>query len=303
MNSFTTSTDRPRGIIRRQLDRLVVRMCTCKESACQRRLRHRRSRKRLIKSRTQRQLQNQEKETAAKLLTLWKPGRTAWVASAASSTGDTGAAGETAVLPTPPRFIERQLNFLCCHVDLPTTRQLRPSPPSAEDGDDDGLKATSVPGLSRTGLLQLVTRFQARVRAHQRRRRLLRAIEFTAWLKDCRDWRFQLAIINGVFAGAVALCALTVCVMLSAAFTAEECVQWVVEVVKSLLVQLFVLDPLLGVLVLGSQLLVGWLLLRLNKGHGDDATTDGLTAKAASLVSIWALCTSLPSAFLERCVT
>ena len=61
--------------------------------------------------------------------------------------------------------------------------------------------------------------------------------EFQAWREDCPRWRLRLTIINTVFVGLLWAFTLMICLLLSAAFTVEECVSWVAAVGQSLMMQ------------------------------------------------------------------
>ncbi len=79
--------------------------------------------------------------------------------------------------------------------------------------------------------------FQLRIRAELRQRRVVRLIEFDAWLHDCRFKRFLLAVITNLFVGTLGLFTIIICVLLSAAFDAQQAEAWVESVLLSIAVQ------------------------------------------------------------------
>ena len=58
---------------------------------------------------------------------------------------------------------------------------------------------------------------------------------------------------------------LSICLLLSCAFNEEESVLWVGDVAQSLIVQIFITDPTISLLVIFSKLLVSWVILRSGK--------------------------------------
>jgi hypothetical protein len=58
---------------------------------------------------------------------------------------------------------------------------------------------------------------------------------------------------------------LGICLLLSAFFSLEQCVQWVQAVAQSLLMQVLVTDPLITSAVLAFKLLASWALLRCDR--------------------------------------
>ena len=55
-----------------------------------------------------------------------------------------------------------------------------------------------------------------------------------------------------------------ICTLLSAAFSAEQCVAWAVAVLQSIAMQIAVTGPVFGLFVLSMKLLLSWLLIRGN---------------------------------------
>ena len=113
--------------------------------------------------------------------------------------------------------------------------------------------------------VHVVTMFQRNIRLQQYRRRILRGIEFDAWHYDCRRWRIQLSFITGSFLLILGFATLMVCLLVSAAFTLTECLNWAIEVAKSLLMQLFVTDPAFTLFVFGLKIFFQWALFRADK--------------------------------------
>ena len=107
-----------------------------------------------------------------------------------------------------------------------------------------------------------VGRRQKGVREWLRERKLIRQEEFTAWYGGMKRARHVLAGLAAFQLLYILAVGLAVCLAFSYAFTEEECWAWLAAVGKSVLMQLFVTDPVLGMVMLVSKLLMGWLLLR-----------------------------------------
>ncbi len=84
---------------------------------------------------------------------------------------------------------------------------------------------------------RVITRFQRRVRFDLGQRRLVRLVEFDAWLHECRVKRCWLAVITNLFVGALGVFTMVVCVLLSAAFDADQALKWVEAVLQSIAMQ------------------------------------------------------------------
>jgi len=265
VNSFKTSTRMPVSLIRRELQRLSSRLFRGKKK--KKRVVPLNGRQ-LVRSSTQVQRDNDAKESAAKTLSLWAASSTEAWSDAPSQAHDADIEMQ-ADKPERPRYLHRALAFLSCDVNLPKTHMFHAmsKPPVTLGLDCQGAEhdvAANEIGLA------VVRRFQRRVRMKQHRRRLLRTIEFDAWLTDCRKWRIQLSVINYVFLTTCAVCTLLVCLVLSASFTMDECITWVKVVAQSLLMQLFVTDPIFGSVVLIVKLVGSWLLLKSNASRSNN---------------------------------
>ena len=292
VNSFKTNTEMPRSIVRRQLDRIgalfncesrkrakVVPRATSSSEGTKTR-----------KSRHERQLSHKE-------------------TSEAHDDGSVEVGSSTDVTKTQKddvhvaMYHERQLKFFSAKVKLPTKRTFRRGAwrddsrcfccRVYDDADVDDLmmhvdiESGYKPALNHTdvsaAVISVVTRFQRQVRLRQRQRRHLRSIEFNAWLHECKHWRRHLSIINAVFLVTLATFTLAICLLLSTAFTFAECVLWVEAVGKSLLMQLFVTDPMIGGLVLAFRLLATWILLKTDRRKHDALREARWEAQEAAL--------------------
>ncbi len=92
---------------------------------------------------------------------------------------------------------------------------------------------------------------------------MIEQAEFNAWLLDLRRKRTLLSFVNYVFVTVLAGFTLTICLLLSAAFTEEECVDWMANVATSVFVGAFLTDPAVGSAMLFVKLGGCWLLLRM----------------------------------------
>lgn len=93
-------------------------------------------------------------------------------------------------------------------------------------------------------------------------RKLIRQEEFKAWYGGMKWARHVLAGLAALELLYILAVGLAVCLAFSYAFAEEECWAWLAAVGKSVLMELFVTDPVLGTVMLVSKLLMGWLLLR-----------------------------------------
>ena len=326
VNSFRTATDIPQSMVQRQRERALGHLLSCCCPARQTVVRHKGLHKAGVRflqtPNTQRKQENQEKEIVAQVLDKWTSSSIQFAWGSSSSSNTTGAnhntgiarfkhptsnsGNETAVSISSPTvaeenwsYLPRRLVFCGCAVPLPTNRMFRNHQhlsshvSTIKMNNDSG----NFSRLSTTRTAELVRKFQARVRAHQATRRALRRIEFTAWLNDCRTWRTQLSLITAVFALIVAACVLIVCILLSAAFTLDECIVWATAVCRSLLMQILVTDPIFGMLMLCLKLLEGWVLLcwswrcgTRRKAQANNASVSSTVSTLVSLARIRAVC-------------
>ena len=107
-----------------------------------------------------------------------------------------------------------------------------------------------------------ISRFQKGVRKWLKERKLIRQEEFSAWYSGMKRARHALAGLAAIQLLYIQVVGLAVSLAFSYAFSVEECWAWLSAVGKSVLMQLFVTDPVLGVVMPVSKLLMGWLLLR-----------------------------------------
>jgi hypothetical protein len=108
------------------------------------------------------------------------------------------------------------------------------------------LKATGLLNSSRESLLahkkgrvlaRVIVTLQRRMHAAMLQRRLVRLVEFDSCLHDCKGNLFLLALITNLFVGSLGLFTMIVCVLLSAAFDAQQAVNWVKAVMQNIALQ------------------------------------------------------------------
>ena len=118
--------------------------------------------------------------------------------------------------------------------------------------------------LSRTDdvVVGQIGRLQTGVRKWLQERKLIRQEEFSAWYSGMKQARHVLAGLAAFQLLYILAVGLAVCLAFSYAFDEAECWAWLSAVGKSVLMQLFVTDPVSGTGMLVSKLLMGWLLLR-----------------------------------------
>ena len=276
VNSFTTNTHMPKGIIRRQLDRLQARLC----------LSDRRWRlgTKVVPIEADSAKAMQARRTRSRRVRKHQSGSAVPVKGDSDtdpSRGDASDDQESAVAPagTRPRHgrLKRGLKFLWIPLHLLTHRDFhRGAWRNSQSTCCGGSRGEQQSGTGEVNVetgakvlsdhphwvLSLIVKFQTRIRAQQQSRRRLREVEFKAWLHDCKGWRDQLSAINGVFLASLASFTLVVLLLLSAAFTPTESLLWLQAVGQSLVMQLFITDPLLSSVVLTVRLLFSFCLLR-----------------------------------------
>ena len=143
------------------------------------------------------------------------------------------------------------LNFATCAVSLPTAS-------AVGEGARD---VAAVGGAALDG----VVRLQRVFRRHSGLKRDARNVEFEAWYRGQKRQRHFLATLSAAVLLVLATFALVVCLLLSATFNDDESVMWATDVSQSLVVQIFLTDPIVTVLVICFKLFVSWLLLRMGK--------------------------------------
>jgi hypothetical protein len=84
-----------------------------------------------------------------------------------------------------------------------------------------------------------------------------------AWLVDMRHKRSALSGLNYAFVVVLASFTLAICLLFSAALTAEECTQWALSVLRSVVLSALVTDPLLGIVVVLLRFFACWIALRM----------------------------------------
>ena len=165
---------------------------------------------------------------------------------------------------TSIRYVAKELRFLVWQIPLPSRSMIRGRGRiEITSAKENRALQSSVAANSDT--MRIVRRFQMHVIDQHLRRRRIRLIEFEAWLRDCKHYRWILTAINAAFLGVLASFTMVICVLLSAAFTDDLCMAWGKAVGQSILMQTLVTGPLLGSTVLGFKLLASWILLRSRK--------------------------------------
>ena len=198
-----------------------------------------------------------------KRLSCWKTKKRATSSTSAPSTAVMRwSASLHEALKTPaaamPRAAERvvrvstKLHFLHCVVALPACVVV---------GKPNGSDLAKKKDVLHDG----ITRFQRLLRWRMRRKRDVRGVEFSAWYKGLRRERHALAMLSTSVLLVLAMFTLSICLLLSCAFNEEESAMWVVDVAQSLVVQIFVTDPAVTLLVIFIKLFVSWTILRIGK--------------------------------------
>ena len=115
------------------------------------------------------------------------------------------------------------------------------------------------------GVVGGVVRFQQLLRSTLAWKQHTRRVEFDAWYKDLRHHRHVLARLSAVVLLVLAMFTLAICLLLSGTFDDDETVLWVVDVAQSLVVQIFVTDPAVTLLLIFLKLLISWMLYKSGK--------------------------------------
>ena len=237
INSFTTATDVPRSLLERQMQKLRQRCGWYRSSAS-------RKHRRIKRTTSAVQRENDAKERVAKLLGMWSSSSKTSssstsqvpenVARDAKESKEDLEAGGPAPYARAAR-IQRGLRFFSCNVPLPRVQAHRDEPDlTAEEQAAAAAPTAQIAGPTTKGprrrlkrsvwaatkrhldllklskecagdprVVSVVSKFQARVRVHQKRRRLLRGIEFDSWRSECKSWRAQLSAITSIFLAAL----------------------------------------------------------------------------------------------------
>ena len=130
----------------------------------------------------------------------------------------------------------------------------------SEVGTTDRLSAINVTTVVQRSVVQ----FQRHVRAVLLDRRELRKLEFEEWHKtpQLKQKRVVLTVLASLVLAVIAGFTLFVCVLIAAAFTEDEVGFWLVDVIRTFTVQVFVTGPVVGLLVIGLKVLAAFVLLR-----------------------------------------
>eukprot|EP00750_Incisomonas_marina_P005736 INCI14106.1.p1 GENE.INCI14106.1~~INCI14106.1.p1 ORF type:complete len:1091 (-),score=238.03 INCI14106.1:1586-4858(-) len=182
------------------------------------------------------------------------------------------------------RHVPKILRFLNCRIPLPSRAEIRGQ--AAEQSDlearAEALAAANAMQANSTAT-KVMERFQCGIRQQQLRRRRIRLIEFDSWERDCRRERTILLVINTTFLGILSLFTMMICILLSAAFNPEQCLQWVAAVAQSIAMQIVVTAPLVGVVVLTFKMVGAWVLVRANRAAKLKARKKQLRLRSAAL--------------------
>ena len=169
---------------------------------------------------------------------------------------------QVAALDEPFEHVSTGLKFLCCKVALPSASVAmggRNSAKTASRRDSDN--ACDREGHGMGGIVRL----QRMLRLRLRTRRETRRVEFTAWYEDLRCQRTTLAVLSTLVLVVLAAFTLSVCLLLSGTFNDDESLMWAVDVGQSLVIQIFVTDPTITLLLIFAKLGVSTVLLRAGK--------------------------------------
>ena len=182
------------------------------------------------------------------------------------------------------RYVPKVLRFVAWQIPLPSRVQIR-----GQAKEQNSLQSKQAARAAADAVLQndaatkVIERFQRQIRHDALRRRRIRLIEFDAWNRDCKRERALLTLINSVFLGLLGVFTMMVCVLLSAAFNDEQCLQWVAAVGQSILMQIVVTAPLLGVVVLSIKIVGSLVLIKASVALRAAERARALKLRAAAL--------------------
>ena len=150
--------------------------------------------------------------------------------------------------------VPTQLHFLHCDVDLPSATAVRKSS-ATTDWSHRGIEHR------KRGIVLLQRQFRAQW-AHKRESR---DAEFEAWYVGLRRERHVMAMLSASVLLVLAAFTLSICLLLSGTFNDDESLMWAVDVTQSLVVQIFITDPAVTLVVVFGKFFVSWALLRTGK--------------------------------------
>ena len=139
--------------------------------------------------------------------------------------------------------------------------------PDAGDKKRDAMRLSSEQARSMkldridAGVVGQIGRLQTAVREWLRERKLIRQAEFAAWFSGMKWARQVMGVLAAIQLLYILAVGLAVCLAFSYAFEENGCWAWLSAAGISVLMQLFVTNPVLGTVMLVSKLLMGWLLL------------------------------------------
>ena len=151
------------------------------------------------------------------------------------------------------RHVSTKLRFGQCTVELPATTV------SGQCQYEVG--ETQQARVAKDGIVT----FQRVWRSNTKLKRAVRDLEFDAWYDGQSRERHLLAMLSSAVLAVVATFTLTICLYLSCAFNDEASLMWVGDVAQSLVVQVFVTEPTITVVVICAKLFISWVLLRVGK--------------------------------------
>jgi len=172
--------------------------------------------------------------------------------------------------------VSTKLRFFKCAVDLPSA--LRASV----------LKRDVNVHSASDHVVQTITTLQRRFRRHTSMTREARRVEFEAWYTGMQSQRHVLAALSSAVLIVLAMFTLTICVLLSVTFNADESVLWITDVGQSLVVQVFVTDPAVTLAVIVLKLFASWLLLKFAKARARQQLANRMKAVSEQIATVYA---------------
>jgi len=237
VNSFTTSSYRPVSLIRRQLDILKRRFCACNDRNSVKLMKHKQfDVVRVWKQRLQEQNQMLFQTSSSWKRPLHSAEQTAQsiLFEATDKKSGTSIESYTADPKTnTSKYVKSTLHFLHWKVVVPSgKRQFKVTKEEIEQLNE----LSSEIEISTVGQLACI-KFQNHVKKYYFQREQIRNMEFDAWSFDTvKERNILLGLSIGVLAILV-IFTLILCIILSGAFTNEECLLWAGHVGKSIVMQ------------------------------------------------------------------
>ena len=286
VNSFSTNTAMPKSLMQLEGDKLRRVLC---KSVAERAKRDATDKTRLTTMQHWWQLKNDATDEPAepRATTAFADKKKLNVGTAHKVTSLAKRIKQQASDWQNVRRVEKNLHFLkCWRVKLPTRAEVRGQ--AAEQrtlqarADMEAATHAIEGNAAASGVIR---KFQRKIRTAQLLRRRVRNIEFNAWYRDCKKERFRLTLINTSFLATLGGFTMMICILLSAAFNDEQCVNWVYAVLQSILAQIIFTGPMLGLVVLACKLFFAYLLIRGNALARTQARAKALRHRALQLAA------------------